>query len=80
MSKFADDSKLGGTTEGKEALQRDLDKIENWAIASCMKFKKSKCCILHLGRGNPGYMYSLGDEMLRAALQKEIWVSWSTAS
>ena len=32
-----------------------------------MKFNKSKCWILHLGRGNPGYMYRPGDEMLESS-------------
>jgi len=29
-----------------------------------MKFKKSKCWILHLGRGDPGYKYRLGNERM----------------
>ena len=27
---------------------------EGWTITNCMKFNKSKCWILHLGRGSPG--------------------------
>ncbi|GAB0187324.1 hypothetical protein GRJ2_001197700 [Grus japonensis] len=30
-----------------------------------MKFNKSKCQILHLGQGNPGYTYKLGDKRLK---------------
>ncbi|RMC13988.1 hypothetical protein DUI87_09072 [Hirundo rustica rustica] len=39
----------------REALRRDLDKIEGWKITNCIKFDKVKCWILHLGKGNPGY-------------------------
>ena len=34
-------------------MERDLDKLEG--NHQGMKFNKSKCQILHLGRGSPGY-------------------------
>jgi len=35
INKFADDTKVGGTVdslEGQEALKRNLDRLENWAV------------------------------------------------
>ena len=60
MSKFDDDIQLGGavvTTVGSEALQRDVDKLENWASTNCMRYNKNKCLILHLGRNNPEHTH-----------------------
>jgi len=44
------------------ALQKDVDKLKCMEITKYMKFDKSKCDILHMGWGNPGYMYRLGDK------------------
>ena len=59
LSKLADDTKLVGvvSTEGGEDLQRDVDKLENWASTNHMKHNKNKGLILHLGRGNPGHTH-----------------------
>ena len=78
LSKFTDDTKLEGvanTPEGCPAIQQDLDRLESWAKGNLMKFNKSKCKVLHLGRNNPMHQYRLG-----VALLKKIWECWWTAS
>ncbi|KAJ7423790.1 hypothetical protein BTVI_08764 [Pitangus sulphuratus] len=83
VSKFADDTKVGGAVDSlknREALQRDLDKLEDWAIISDLKLNKGKCQILHLGWGNPGCLYRLRNEILESSATEGTWGSWSVAS
>ena len=52
LSKFADNTKICGAVnvlEGRDAIQREFDRLEECAHANLMKFNKAKCKVLHMG-------------------------------
>ena len=63
VSKFADDTKYGRVIcndEDHKKMQRDIDKLLEWAETWQMEFNSGKCKIMHFGRTNPGYRYYMG--------------------
>ncbi|GAB0176206.1 triadin [Grus japonensis] len=68
-SKFADNTKLCcavNTLEGRDATQRDPDRLGRWVCANLMKFNKAKCKVVHMGRGNPKHNNRLGGEWIES--------------
>ncbi|CAM4719459.1 unnamed protein product [Caretta caretta] len=79
LSKFADDTKLGGEVdmlEGRDRIQSDLDKLEDWAKRNRMRFSEDKCRVLHLGQKNPMHCYGLGTDWLgSSSAEKDVGIT-----
>ena len=74
LSRLADDTKLSGevdTVDGRDAIQRDVNWLQNRVHDNLMKFSKAKCKVLHLGWGKAQVQVGWWNG-LRTALRK-IW-------
>ncbi|GAB0198636.1 cAMP-dependent protein kinase inhibitor alpha [Grus japonensis] len=74
LSKCGNNTKLCAAVdslEGRDAAQRDLDRLERWARANHMKFNQAKCKVLHVGRHNPKHDYRLGEEWIESSPEEK---------
>ena len=78
ISKFADDTKIASkvtTTDDRDNLQNDLDRLANWAHKWQMKFNVEKCKVLHIGSNNDHVNYSMnGAELSKVDQEKDLGV------
>ncbi|RMC21744.1 hypothetical protein DUI87_02613 [Hirundo rustica rustica] len=77
LSKFTDDTKLSSAVdflEGRDAIQRNLERLEELAYGILMKSNKAKCKVMHLGQGNPQDQYRLGNKWIESSTAEELRV------
>lgn len=70
LSKFAHGTKLWGgadTLEERDAIWKDLDRLDRWAQANLKEFNKAECKVLHLGRDKPQHEYSLRNKWVESS-------------
>ena len=74
VSKFADDTKLIHTVETEEdrtGMQNSLNDLHTWASTWQMKFNEGKCSVMHFGKQNPHYTYTMGSSELKEANEEK---------
>jgi len=74
LSRFANDAKLCDVVDmlqGRDAIHRDLDRLERWACTNLLKFTKAKCKVLRMDWGNPKHKYRLGGECIESSSPEE---------
>lgn len=70
-SEIVDDPKRSSAVdsmEGRDDIQRDLDRLKRWIQVNIMRFNKVRGKVLHLDWGNPRYVHRLGELRLNGAL------------
>ena len=83
IRKFADDTKAACKIQSIEdavKFQSDIDRLVKWADESDMQFNQSKCKILHLGKNNPRFKYTMnGSPIAEVESEKDLGV-WFDSS
>jgi ribonucleases P/MRP protein subunit RPP40 len=72
--KFADDTKIYGkvgTSQGIEALRKDLESLSEWSDKWQMKFNIDKCKVMHFGAKNPEAEYNMNNVKLEVISEEK---------
>jgi len=57
-------AKVTKTRQDRDLLQRDLEQIQQWSGTWQIAFNTSKCKVMHIGRTNQKFQYSMGKQNL----------------
>ena len=81
ISKFEDDTKIGGVADSAgdcQRIQQDIDRLETWAQKWQMELNLDKCEVMHFGGSNLGVNYTLNSRPLGTLTYRGIWACRST--
>lgn len=74
LLKFADDTKVGHKVVNdadRSALQSCLDELYEWSVKWGMSFNIEKCKIMHVGKKNPSFEYTMNGLKLKSTEQEK---------
>lgn len=57
--------------EGRDAIQKNFDRCEEWTYVNFMRFSKAKYTVPHLGKGNPKNKYRQGREQMESSPEEK---------
>ena len=53
-------------------MKKAIDEMFQWTQKWLLQFNKDKCKILHLGKNNPKYNYTIGEEENKVTLSETV--------
>ena len=78
LKKFADDTKgakVIRSLQDNHVMQEVISKLCDWATNWSMKFNVSKCKVMHLGKKNPNFQYTMeGKQMITTEEERDVGV------
>ena len=78
---FADDTKLYNSHNNHITIQKDLLAFLEWSEKWLLKFNKSKCSVLHMGKNNNRHKYYMDkdhtEELKTTEYEKDVGVTFS---
>ena len=76
--KFADDTKIVRSIKSINDncyLQKDLDRLQNWANENQMEFNVKKCKVMHIGNNNIRFNYEMSENWLdECVIEKDLGI------